>query len=268
MRADMDKRMDGNVAVVTGGGGLIGSEIAATLARSGARVVVVDLAADLAANAAATIQAFGGEALAVTADIANEAAVDRMLRDVVAQFGRLDSLVCAAAPLSLVLREKPLADSDVEAWDEIMRVMLRGTMLCARSAVPLMIESGGGSIVNISSVHAFAADMTLVAYPAAKAAIIALTRTIATQYGRDNVRCNAVCPGTIPPPGMVQEDLERRLRHQVIARPGAPVDVANAVRFLLSDEGSFISGEVLQVDGGVLIHLPSYADGGNFKSAN
>jgi NAD(P)-dependent dehydrogenase (short-subunit alcohol dehydrogenase family) len=173
--------------------------------------------------------------------------------------------VNCAAPVALALREQPAERLQVATWDEMIRVALRGTMLCCRAALRRMVPAGGGCIVNISSIHAYAGDLALVAYPVAKAGIIALTRAIATQYGRAGVRCNAVCPGTIPPPGLPAADLVRRLRHQAIERPGDPDDIAQAVAYLAGPAASFITGQALVVDGGVLCHLPSYADGGHVQ---
>jgi NAD(P)-dependent dehydrogenase (short-subunit alcohol dehydrogenase family) len=176
-------------------------------------------------------------------------------------------LVNSAAPVALALRERPADRLEVATWDEMLRVALRGTMLCSRAALGRMVPAGDGAIVNISSIHAYAGDLALVAYPVAKAGIIALTRAIATQYGRSGVRCNVVCPGTIPPPDLSPADLARRLRHQAIGRPGDPDDIAQAVAYLAGPAASFITGQALVVDGGVLCHLPSFADGGHVQAS-
>jgi NAD(P)-dependent dehydrogenase (short-subunit alcohol dehydrogenase family) len=256
-------RLDDKVAVVTGGGGLIGSAVAALLANYGARVAVVDIVAHRAEAVAREIAAADADAIPFTADIADEHAVAELFQEIEARFAGVDALVNCAAPLGLVREERPLAELSVPVWDDMMRIAVRGTMLCSRAALQLMIAAGSGSIVNVSSIHAFAGDTSLVAYPAAKAAIVALTRSTATQYGRHGVRCNVVCPGTIPPSDTDASVIERRVRHQAIGRPGVPRDVADAVAFLVSDESSFITGQALTVDGGVLMHLPSYAEGGN-----
>jgi NAD(P)-dependent dehydrogenase (short-subunit alcohol dehydrogenase family) len=252
-------RLDGKVAVVTGGGGLIGSAVAALLAQQGAAVAIVDIAAEPAAAVAEGIASSGASAVPFAADVADTDAVDLLFADLAARFQQIHIHVNCAAPLGLVPDERPLADLSLDVWDEMMRVALRGTMLCSRAAIPLLRDAGGGSIVNVSSIHALAGDSAVSAYPAAKAGIVALTRSIATQYGHHKVRCNVVCPGTIPSPTTSQSDVARRVRHQVIDRAGTPADVANAVVFLASDEASFITG-------GVLIHLPSYADGGNMQA--
>ena len=300
-----DYDLGGRVAVVTGGAGLIGAGIAAVLAQRGARVLVVDLDERRAQAVAREISAAGGIAAAVAADVGDEAGVERAFAraDALGAGGAGDSdgvggvsdvgdesgvggmdgvggvggasgagagvgvLVNCAAPVALALREQPAERLRVETWDEMIRVTLRGTMLCSRAALRRMVPAGGGAIVNISSIHAYAGDLALVAYPVAKAGIIALTRAIATQYGRSGIRCNAVCPGTIPPPGLPAADLDRRLRHQAIERPGNPDDVAQAVAYLAGPAASFITGQALVVDGGVLCHLPSYADGGHVQAS-
>jgi NAD(P)-dependent dehydrogenase (short-subunit alcohol dehydrogenase family) len=257
-------RLDGRVAVVTGGGGLIGSAIAELLAAQGAHVAVVDIDGDRAEAVAKSIVRGGMQASPFIGNVADETSVNALFGEIEESFDRIDALVNGAAPLRLVAGERPVAELHLDDWDAILQGTLRASLLCTRAALGLMTKSG--SIVNISSIHAFAGDTTLVAYPAAKAALGALTRTVATQYGRKGIRCNAVCPGTIPPPGLAATEIERRVRHQAIGREGTPRDVANAVLFLLSDESSFITGQTLTVDGGVLIHLPSYAEGGNVKS--
>jgi NAD(P)-dependent dehydrogenase (short-subunit alcohol dehydrogenase family) len=274
MAGDYD--LDGRVAVVTGGAGLIGAGIAAVLAQRGARVLVVDLDERRAEAVARGICEAGGLAAAVAADVGDEAAVERAFAHADAlgtgSPGSAGStgvgvLVNCAAPVALALRERPADRLEVATWDEMLRVALRGTMLCSRAALARMVPAGGGAIVNISSIHAYAGDLALVAYPVAKAGIIALTRAIATQYGRSGIRCNAVCPGTIPPPGLPAADLARRLRHQAIERPGDPDDVAQAVAYLAGPAASFITGQALVVDGGVLCHLPSFADGGHIQAS-
>jgi NAD(P)-dependent dehydrogenase (short-subunit alcohol dehydrogenase family) len=257
--------LDGRAVVVTGGAGLIGAGIAAVFAQRGARVLVVDVDERRAQAVARGISEAGGIAAAVAADVGDEADVDRAFARADVLGAPVGVLVNCAAPVSLALREQPAGQLSVATWDETIRVALRGTMLCCRAALRRMVPAGGGCIVNISSIHAYAGDVALVAYPVAKAGIIALTRTIATQYGRAGVRCNAVCPGTIPPPGLAVADLARRLRHQAIERPGDPDDIAQAVAYLAGPAASFITGQALVVDGGVLCHLPSYADGGHVQ---
>jgi NAD(P)-dependent dehydrogenase (short-subunit alcohol dehydrogenase family) len=258
----------GTAAVVTGGAGLIGTSIATVLARRGAQIVIIDTDRQRAQHVAADIEADGGVAVALQADAGNEAEVENAF----AALDRLDCplrvLVNCAAPVTLALQEVPAAEIAVSIWDEMIRIVLRGTMLCCRAALQRMVGNGGGAIVNISSVHAHAGDLALVAYPVAKAGIVALSRSIATQYGRAGVRCNVVSPGTIPPEAMAQQDIARRVQHQAIDRAGLPNDIAQAVAYLATDGASFVTGQELIVDGGVLCHLPSFATGGHVQRSS
>jgi NAD(P)-dependent dehydrogenase (short-subunit alcohol dehydrogenase family) len=258
-------QLDGKAAIVTGGAGFIGSEIAALLARQGALVAVVDLDGDRAAAVTKEISDSGGTASAWTGDLSDESFVSQVFQEMAGALGRVDILVNTAAPLGLVRLERPLAQMPLDVWDQMIQGALRATMLCSRAALPYLQAREGGAIVNLSSIHALAGDTSVVAYAAAKAAIVSLTRSIATQYGRSGVRCNAVCPGTIAPPGTGVDLVAGRVRHQAIGRAGQPGDVAAAVLFLVSDEASFVTGQTITVDGGVLMHLPSYADGSNIQ---
>jgi NAD(P)-dependent dehydrogenase (short-subunit alcohol dehydrogenase family) len=260
-----ESSLAGTAAVVTGGAGLIGAGVATVLARHGALVVIVDTEQDRAQAVVGHIAASGGVALALEADVGDEADVANAFDTVDRLHVPLQVLVNCAAPLTLALREVPAAEIAVPMWDEMIRIVLRGTMLCCRAALQRMVDNGSGAIVNISSVHAHAGDLALVAYPVAKAGILALSRSIATQYGRAGVRCNVVSPGTIPPETMAQHDIARRVQHQAIDRAGLPDDIAQAVGYLATDAASFVTGQELIVDGGVLCHLPSFATGGHVQ---
>jgi NAD(P)-dependent dehydrogenase (short-subunit alcohol dehydrogenase family) len=259
-------RLDGKVAVVTGGAGLIGSVVVRELAIHGARVAIVDTAAKRAGDLAKDVESAGGTAEAWAGDVGDESQVTEILDSVIGRWGHVDALVTAAAPLALVRRDSGLASMAVGVWDDMMHGTLRSTMLTCRAALPHLTASGGGSIVTVASIHASAGDAGITAYSAAKAGIVALSRSIATQYGRAAIRCNAVLPGTIPAPDTDPALVAGRVRHQVIGRPGNPGDVAHLVHFLCAQESSFITGQAITVDGGTLIHLPSYADGGSFPA--
>jgi NAD(P)-dependent dehydrogenase (short-subunit alcohol dehydrogenase family) len=262
-----ERSLAGTAAVVTGGGGLIGASISNVLARQGAQIVIIDTDETRAQQVAAGIVADGGDAVALKADIGDEADVTDAFAAIAELGVPLRVLVNCAAPITLALQETPAAEIVVSTWDEMIRIALRGTMLCCRSALQRMVDNRCGAIVNISSVHAHAGDLALVAYPVAKAGIVALSRSIATQYGRAGIRCNVVSPGTIPPKGMSETDIERRVRHQAIDRTGVPNDIAQAVAYLATDASSFVTGQELIVDGGVLCHLPSFATGGHVQRA-
>lgn len=250
----------GLVAVVTGGSGHIGAALTAAMARQGAQVVVADIDAERAGSHAAALVSGGGSALAVEVDIASDESVAAAFETVKEHFGGTDILVNNAAPSRIIAADAPVLDLDLATWDAVQAVMVRGALLCARHALPQMIARGGGSIVNIGSVHSRAGDPGMTAYPAAKAALGGLTKVLATQYGHLGVRCNTVTLGTIPYPFMSAETRRGKVRHQLVKRDGQPTDVASLVAFLVSPAASFLTGADYLADGGLLAHLPAYAD--------
>ncbi len=260
-------RLDGKVAIVTGSANGIGAATAYRLAQEGAAVVVADIDADGAAARAAAIVAAGDTAIGVGVDIADESSVHRLVATTVSAFGAIDVLHNNASAMNLTPSDVDVLGLDLDTWDGTIRTNLRGTMLCCKAAIPHILERGGGSVVNTSSGQALLGDTGQTAYAAAKAAVIALSRSIATQYGRRGLRCNAICPGLILTDRLRQKldgpATERLLRHQLVSRAGQPEDIANLVCFLISDEGSFITGQAISIDGGSQAHMPSYADGGN-----
>ncbi|ADP80834.1 SDR family NAD(P)-dependent oxidoreductase [Pseudofrankia inefficax] len=254
----------GLVAVVTGGAGHLGSAMTTTMAEQGARVAVADLDVDRAREHAGRLAAAGFDSLAVRVDVASEESVGQAVDQVVDRFGGLDVLVNNAAPSRLIATDAQVLDVPLATWDALQDVIVRGALLCARRCLPHLVARGGGSIINVASIHAHAGDPDLSAYPVAKAALLGLTRVLATQYGRAGVRCNAVTLGTIPYPSMSEQARRNKLRHQLVPRVGLPADAANLVAFLASPAASFLTGADVVADGGVLAHLPSYADGGTF----
>ncbi len=258
--------LEGRAAVVFGSASGIGEASARTLAARGARVVLADVAVEKAAAVAEDIAGTGAEALAVACDVGEEAQIAAVIATAVDRFGRLDIVHNNAAAMGLAPLDRPVAEADADHWDATLRINLRGQLLGCKHAVRAMAGNGGGSIVNTSSASGLFGDVGLTAYGAAKAAVNQLTRTVATQYGRDLVRCNAVVPGLIdvgraPGTGMDPAQRARLADHQVLPISGQPQDIANAVAFLASDEARFITGALLVVDGGLTIHMPTYADG-------
>ena len=254
--------LKGLVAVVTGGAGHLGSVMTATLADQGAQVVVADIDRLRATDHAAAISATGRDAIGVEMDVASEESVAAAFSVAVERFGGVDVLVNNAAPSRLTAHDRAALEVDLEIWDALFDVIVKGALICSRHALRSMIQRGGGVIVNIASIHALSGDADLTAYPAAKAGLVGLSRTIATQYGRQGVRCNSITLGTIPYPHMSATAVENKVKHQLVPRPGSPDDVANLVSFLASPASSFLSGANYVADGGVLAHLPSYAEGG------
>jgi NAD(P)-dependent dehydrogenase (short-subunit alcohol dehydrogenase family) len=256
----------GKVAVVTGAAGGIGAAVVRTLADRGAEVVVADVDGAAAEALAADIVKDGGKAVAAEVDVADEASIIAMISTAVDTFGRLDVVHNNAAAMGddVLGRDGDLRIMSVDVWDTTMAVDLRGPMLACKHAIPIMVAQGGGSIVNTASVAAHAGDLQFMAYGAAKAALVNLTKSIATRYGKANIRCNAIAPGMILTPTAQQrlsdDIIDMVMRHHLTTRVGTPQDIAEAVAFLASDEAGYITGHVLYVDGGVSAHLPHVAD--------
>jgi NAD(P)-dependent dehydrogenase (short-subunit alcohol dehydrogenase family) len=258
-------RVEGKVAIVTGGGSGIGRASCELLAREGAAVVVADLDAESAERVARGIVDAGGRAIAQPVDVKQAASIEAMVQAAVAAFGALHVLYNNAADTSLRAMEQDgaLLDVSAETWDHVLAVDLRSAFLGCKAAIPHMLEAGGGSIVNASSNQALAGDLSQTAYASAKAAIQSLSLSVATQYGRQGIRCNVVSPGPIRTPAFDRacppEVAQELTRHSLVPRLGRPEDLAHAVLFLASDEAAYITGQILRVDGGQLAHLPHYA---------
>lgn len=258
-------RVSGRVAIVTGAASGIGRITAETLANEGARLVIADIDDEGARRVANAIVDRGGEALSVRVDVGEERDVKAMVEAAMDTFGALHVLHNNAAITNPEhqRRDGSLLDLDVAVWDATMRVDLRGPMLGCKHAIPRMIESGGGSIINTTSNSALAGDLTLTAYAAAKGGLNTLTLSVATAFGKQGIRCNAVSPAHIESPSLaavVPAEVVEMLRAQCLTpRLGTPQDVANMVLFLASQESSFVTGQILRVDGGALSHLAHVA---------
>jgi NAD(P)-dependent dehydrogenase (short-subunit alcohol dehydrogenase family) len=258
--------LTGKVAVVTGAAGGIGSATAKLFAALGASVVIADINAPGAKELADEIAASGGKAVPCEVDLRIEDQVHAMIDLAAHTFGGLDVLHNNAASMAF---EVIGSDTDVESmtldiWEETLNVALRATMLGCKYAVPLMRSRGGGSIINTASTSGLTGELVRPAYGAAKAGIIGLTRTVATRYGHENIRCNAIAPGIImtPPSQSLPEEYKRRSRAaRLIKRDGQPEDIAAMAAFLASDASGYITGQVFPVDGGYLVHHPMYEGG-------
>lgn len=257
--------LDGKTAIVTGAARGIGAASALRLAAEGAHTAVADLDLEGARRVAGKITAAGGSAVAVEVDLGDVESVRRMVDTVVNEFGGLDILHNNAAATQLAARfDLPVADADPAVWDATMRINLRGTMVAIQAAIPHLLARGGGSIVITSSGSGSSGDLSHPAYGASKAALNSLTQYVATQHGKQGVRCNAIAPGFIVTEASdgsaYGEVRETMLRHHLTPRLGRPEDVAAAVVFLASDESAFITGQTICVDGGLLAHAPYVAD--------
>jgi NAD(P)-dependent dehydrogenase (short-subunit alcohol dehydrogenase family) len=258
------QRLSGQVAIVTGGAQGIGGATARRLAEEGAHVLIADVDEATATQNVATIREAGGTAAFFRADVGQHDDVRAMVEHAVSQWGRLDILVNTAySPVGGARRgEGGAVEVSEEGWDLGMGVLVKSMFLGAKYAVPHMERAGGGSIVNLSSVHGLLMSPNALVYEAGKAAVIGVTKQMATQFGPANIRVNCICPGHIVTERIQANMWDRNpegLRffeeQYPLRRCGRPVDIANAIVFLCSDEASFITGHALVVDGGLSIQL-------------
>ena len=246
-------QLDGKVVLLSGGASDIGLATALQLGAEGAAVVVGDVAAQGAESVAHEVAAAGGQALGVRCDVRSEASVAAFVERAVAEFGGVDCVDHNAA-WSHPRLDTDAVGVDLGVWDRVIETTTRGALLLARCAIPVMAARGGGSIVTISSGTSTIGESTRVAYGVSKAALNQLTRHLATRYGRDGIRANAIAPGfilTATAAANVPADVQHRLAEaNPTRRLGTPDDVARVVVFLCSDASAYVNGQVLHVDGG------------------
>jgi NAD(P)-dependent dehydrogenase (short-subunit alcohol dehydrogenase family) len=256
-------RVDGKVAIVTGGAGGIGGATARALASEGASVAVVDIDGVRAQGVADSIEESGGAAVAVQADLSMEADVVSAVRSVLTQYGRLDVLHNNAAltESDFLSRDTQVTELSLEVWERTMAVNLRSQMLTCKHAIPEMVRTGGGSIINMSSGASLKGDRTRTAYGVSKAGVNTLTMYVATAHGKQGVRVNTIVPGLIITDAVRAHLTERMLaglgRATLTPFVGEPDDVANLVVFLASDESRYITGQMIAIDGGMSAHVGS-----------
>lgn len=246
------------VAVVVGGATGLGAATAARLGEEGCRVVVGDIAIDAAQQTVAGIVAAGGTATHVAFDLSDPDSVANLIDITAGTYGGVDLLFNVGADMSTIGADTDVVAIDFGVWDRVMAVSLRGYVAALKYTIPRMLARGGGAIVNMSSAAAFQGEPARPAYATAKAGIGALTRHVASRWGKEGIRCNAVAPGftatdairSAPQWPDLQAAALKRIRG---TRVGDPDDIASLVAFLLSEEGAWINGQVINIDGGTIL---------------
>jgi NAD(P)-dependent dehydrogenase (short-subunit alcohol dehydrogenase family) len=254
--ATQDAGLRGRVAVVTGGANGMGERVAHTLAARGAHVVILDRDASRGPKVNDAITTAGGSAEYACMDVTVESEIANVVKDIIARHGRIDILDNNAAALDLVPQDGDVVSTDPAIFEATMRANVLGPLLMSRAVIPHMVEQGGGSIVNMASISGAAGEMLMTSYGISKAGVMQLTRAIATQYGRQRIRCNAIAPSyvTTPnneifaPPGFP----EIYKRSTPLPRLASPQDIAEVVAFLASDAAAMVSGQVIIVDGALM----------------
>jgi NAD(P)-dependent dehydrogenase (short-subunit alcohol dehydrogenase family) len=245
-------RLDDKVALITGGGSGMGRIASELFASEGAQVVLSDVNDEAGAATAASI---GERAYYVHADVSSESDAEAMIAAAVERFGRLDVLYNNAGIMPL--DDGSVTDADGSIWDAVLGVNVKGVMFGCKFGIPAMLETGGGSIINVASFVAWmGAATSQTAYTASKGAVLAMTREIAVEYARKGIRCNALCPGPIETPLLLallsdEAKKQRRFVHIPMGRLGRAEELAKAALFLASDDSSYMTGSSLVVDGGI-----------------
>jgi NAD(P)-dependent dehydrogenase (short-subunit alcohol dehydrogenase family) len=245
--------LNGKVTLVTGAGGGIGRATCLVLAHEGAKVLVSDISTRRGEETMALVRNAGGEAEFFKADVSREADCEALVAAAVTNWGRLDG---AHNNAGISGRIVSVAEDTEENWDRTLAVDLKGVWFCMKYEIRQMLKQGGGSIVNTASTAGLLGTIRMGAYAAAKHGVIGITKTAALEYARANVRVNAICPGVVGTPPILQwmEDSETRQRllgQEPIGRAGRPEEIGNAVAWLFSDASSFVTGVAFPVDGGL-----------------
>jgi len=247
-------KLKDKIALITGGGSGIGRSTALLFAREGAKVVIADITTDAGQETVKRIVDAGGEAVFVETDMANPDDIENMVKATVDKYEGLDVLFNGAG----IPMFAKAADVDVEEFDRVININLRGVFLGCKHAIPVMQQRGGGTIVSIASTAGITPNQYVSVYAAAKAGVMQLTKSIAIEYGADNIRINCICPGFIETPMtslIIPEDTAARDYSHLWPLPsiGRPEDIAQAALYLACDDSSFVTGTALVVDGGWMV---------------
>jgi NAD(P)-dependent dehydrogenase (short-subunit alcohol dehydrogenase family) len=252
-------RLKDKVAIITGGGGGMGRVAAQMFASEGARVVVAEYSETAGAETVDMVSAAGGEATFVKTDVSSETDAKAMVDHAVSTYGRLDCLYNNAGIMPEA--DHSVIDTDVATWDSVMAVNVRGVFLGSKFAIPAMVEAGGGSIINIASFVALVGcSVPQDAYTASKGAVLSLTRSLAVQFGPQGIRTNAICPGPVETPllmdWLVKDEAAKKIRlaRNPTGRFGKPEEIVHMAVYLASDESRWTNGASLVVDGGITVN--------------
>lgn len=256
-------RVKDKVALLTGSASGIGLSSANLLAKEGAKVVIADFNEEAAKKVADNINAQGGEAAAIFLDAGDGDSIKAAVDFTIEQFGKLNILFNNVG-LTNIQKDLDVVNIDEDEWDRLLNVNLKSVLYGSKYAIPHMIEAGGGSIINTASMAAFASDSIRLAYGASKAGVVNMTKYIATQYGKDNIRSNGIAPGLILTPAaernMTDELLDTFGKYNALPYHGEADDIGYTVLFLASDESKFITGQTIQVEGGHYLANPTIPD--------
>ncbi len=251
----MSGTLEGKVALVTGAGSGIGRAAALAFVREGAKVVVADVVADSGKETLRLIEEAGGDGFFIEGDVSIAGDVRTIVEAAVEHYGRLD---CAFNNAGIEGFQAPTAECTEENWDRVLTINLKGAWLCMKYEIPIMVEQGGGVIVNTASVAGLVGFPNIPAYNASKGGVIQLTKTAALEYATQGIRVNAVCPGVIQTPmidrflGGSAEAEAQFVAMEPVGRLGLPQEIAEAVVWLCSDAASFVTGHAMVVDGGLV----------------
>ena len=252
-------RLQDKVAIITGAGGGMGRTAALMFAAEGASVVVAEFGEAAGVETVRQVEAAGGRATFVKVDVSNEADARGMVEHAVSTFGRLDVLYNNAGIMPEA--DHSVTDTEVAVWDQVMAVNVRGVFLGCKYAIPQMVDGGGGSVINIASFVALVGcSVPQDAYTASKGALLSLTRSLAVQFGPHGVRTNAICPGPVETPllmdWLVKDEQAKRIRlaRNPTGRFGKPEEIVNMAIYLASDESRWTNGAQLVVDGGITVN--------------